>query len=280
MIKGKDMKKKSYIVGALCDKGYVKKTNQDNLLVKIGEDKDGEFGLFIIADGMGGLAAGNIASTIAIKEFQYWWSNVLPDILGCDGKSTNLIRHQIKATLLRINEKIICFSNSIGEKMGTTLSVLFLFRDQYHIQHVGDSRVYKISFNGILQLTEDHSWVAQQVRMGNLSKHEAKIHPKRNLLTQCVGVHETINPFEAWGYIEEGDIFLLCSDGFHNLISEDEIYSILSKKYREDEEAKKALCDLVEVAKKRGATDNISVILIAQNKQGIFRSILPTIQGK
>lgn len=259
------MIKRSFDIGALTDIGNVKRTNQDNVLVKVGDGSSGEFGLFIVADGMGGLAAGEVASRIIVDEFSQWWDQRLSIILYEDENADfNLISSELNTLITDINKKIIDFGISINEKVGSTLSMLFIYGDKYLIKHIGDSRVYMIN-NSMIKLTEDHSWVAQQVREGKMTREEAKNHPKRNILTRCIGVMDNIEIFESIGDISPGDDFLLCSDGFYNFLDEDEVYNFVVSYKNEDEDIQKGIVSLLERVKQRGAHDNISVIVVCQH---------------
>ncbi|HHV29025.1 PP2C family protein-serine/threonine phosphatase [Acetivibrio mesophilus] len=259
------MLKRSFAIGALTDIGNVKKTNQDNILVKVGDGRNGEFGLFLVADGMGGLTAGEVASGIIVNEFSLWWDQRLSDIFQQEEDSAlSVISDEFDRLIREINQKIIYFGFSINARVGSTLTMLFIYRDKYLIKHIGDSRIYRLN-SSITKLTEDHSWVAQQVREGKMNQEEAKNHPKRNILTRCVGVMEDLEIFDACGEISSDDGFLVCSDGFHNYLDEDEIYNSLSSCEKADAEVQKALGGLLEKVKLRGAADNVSAVAVYQH---------------
>lgn len=258
------MDKRGFCIGALTDVGNVKKVNQDSILVKVGDGTQGEFGLFVVADGMGGLAAGERASNIIVEGLDYWWKNNLSLIL-CKNENIELsvIDQELNNAIKEINKRIIDFSISINEKVGSTLSALFIYRNTYIIKHIGDSRIYILN-DSVRKLTEDHSWVAQQVREGKISPEEAKTHTKRNILTRCAGVIEDIKIFELSGEIRPSDDFLLCSDGFYNFLDEEEIFNSLSGCKKQDKDIQESLIELLEKVKSRGAHDNVSAIVICQ----------------
>jgi len=268
------MKKRSFSIGALSDIGYVKKTNQDRILIKIGEDQFSEFGLFVVADGMGGLAAGDKASEIAITEFKNWWHDKLPLLLN-DKRiiSINIIDKELSKLVFDINKRIIQFGRTKNCKLGTTLSMLFIYRNKYIIKHVGDSRIYKIN-EDMIRLTEDHSWVAEQVRQGIISEEDAVKHPKSHILLQCLGVKDTLNIFHEKGDVSEEDIFLLCSDGFYNLLMKNEILDVVRENKEDEEDIQNKIERLMEKVKARGAVDNASVILIYQNYNKVKIGVL------
>ncbi len=259
------MRNRSFVIGALSEIGYVKKTNQDRILIKIGEEQFGEFGLFVIADGMGGLAAGERASEIVVNEFKDWWDHSLSMILG-DKKEPNIgvIDKELHSLVFHINNRIIEFSESINNRVGTTLTMLFIYRNKYIIKHIGDSRIYKIN-KTITQLTEDHSWVAKQIRDGKINTREAANHPKSHILLQCIGVKKILKVFEKIGEIDDEDMFLLCSDGFYNLLMQKEILDAIYDYKRNKTDIQKRVEKLMKMVKERGAIDNASVILIDQN---------------
>ncbi len=259
------MRKRGFSIGALSDIGYVKKTNQDRILIKIGEEAHGEFGIFVVADGMGGLTAGDKASEIVITEFKKWWNTRLSIILNNSSQNNiKIIDKELDDLVFKINDKIIRFSHEINCRVGTTLSMLFIFKDKFIIKHVGDSRIYKIN-KEIVKLTEDHSWIAEQVRQGKMSEEDARNHPRSHVLLQCIGVKESVEVFRRKGEVLEEDVFLLCSDGFYNLLLKDEILDAVEEYKENDEDIQNKVEKLMEKVKVRGAVDNASAILIYQN---------------
>ena len=267
------MDTKKFSVSALCETGLVKKTNQDNILVKIGEENGNEFGLFIVADGMGGLSHGDSASSLIIDEFSKWWSDWLPQILM---QECNNISHKISKSLdsmiLKTNSMIIDLGNLLNTKIGSTLSLLFLYKNSYIIKHVGDSRIYIVN-NKVDLLTEDHSWVHDQVKEARLTPEEAKSHPKRNVLTNCIGIYENVEWFDKSSFYSPNDSFILCSDGFHNYIEDNEILESISR-YVDTLEI--SIDDVIkcfyETIKKRGAGDNVSIIIVCNNNKNNFHN--------
>lgn len=275
------MKKRRFSVGTLSDIGYVRKTNQDRILIKIGEEELGEFGLFVVADGMGGLKAGEIASEIVVKEFKYWWDSELTLIIK-EMKKIDLdtICLELNKLIFYINKKIIEFGKTIDDRAGTTLSMLLIYRNRYIIKHVGDSRIYKIN-NDITMLTKDDSWVAEQVRLGIMSVQEAENHPRKNVLIRCVGIKKGLEIFENKGEVFKDDIFLLCSDGFYNLLTKNEI--LMAIRQYKGKNMQKVLENLMDIVRSRGASDNASAILIYQNNKNknisFYQKIINIVEG-
>ena len=229
------------------DRGVVRSNNEDFFFAeRIGEEEY----LFAVADGMGGHLAGEVASRKAIetlvKEFTKKTDEPLPS--------------KIRRVFDKINKEIITEGNENLEQrgMGTTLSALYIKKDRAFIAHVGDSRIYY--YNGSLsQLTEDHSFVGKLVKDGLISPEEAKVHPKRNILYQSMGMRRGINvQIEGPIKIKEGDKFLICSDGLTAVVDDEEIESLFGK----DLSPKKMVNELIETSLKRGAPDNVTVIVV------------------
>jgi serine/threonine protein phosphatase PrpC len=272
-----DMRKRSFSIGALSEIGYVKKTNQDRILIKIGEGQHGEFGIFVVADGMGGLTAGDRASEIVIKEFKAWWDNKLALIFNKkESVSINMIDKELNSLIINVNKKVMEFGRGINSRVGTTLSMMFIHRNEYIIKHIGDSRIYKINHE-ITRLTQDHSWIEQQIRSGCISKQEAVNHPQKHILLQCVGVKEVLDIFETKGEISEEDKFLLCSDGFYNLLRKNEMLKAVGAYDKNNEDVQEIVEELMGKVRIRGALDNASAILICQDrhkqKLGLFERL-------
>lgn len=259
------MEQYSIEIGAVTDKGNVKPSNQDNILVQIGEYKGGEFGLFVVCDGLGGLAFGEVASVIAVKKFKKWWEEQIKEFI----KNTDdeKIMVSLKKAVYESNIEIIDYSNKIAQRVGTTISAILVMKNKYYIVHVGDTRIYKIT-NKIEQLTEDHSYVAMQVRAGKMTAKEAKESKSKNLLMQCIGVKESIEIYERVGILKGGETFLISSDGFYNKLYEWEILEKIKKSTFNHEQSLQDVANiLVEEVKNRKERDNISVILVSLEKK-------------
>ncbi len=234
------------------DVGIVRTNNEDSY--GIFTLRDGGK-LFVVADGLGGHLAGEVASSTAVKRLR----DYLENLSGED------IKEALKVIFQRLNREIynMGISSPARKGMGTTLTLLYIKGNQAYIAHVGDSRVYRISEQGIEQLTQDQSFVEKLVSNGLLSEEEAKKHPRKNVLLQMIGMKkevepQIIGPFE----VREGDRFLLCTDGLSNLVMDREIYEVFSRL-----SLKEAVDFLVDLAKKRGGPDNITAIGVSAGKQ-------------
>ena len=228
--------------GAATDVGLVRSSNQDRLLVA--------HPLFAVADGMGGAAAGEVASATAIEELQRSFessSGSTADVLADAAREANrAVWEQAEA-------------NPEMRGMGTTLVALALLDDgRLAAVNVGDSRLYVMHDGELRQVTSDHNLVAEMVAEGRISKEEAEVHPRRNIMTRALGVDPEV-PVDV--FLEDaipGDRFVLCSDGLPRELRDDHITSLLSRLADPAEAAK----ELVEEAKRRGGNDNITVVVV------------------
>lgn len=242
------------------DKGNRKSVNQDSLGYEITPLGNKDAAIFVLCDGLGGLSNGEVASgtivTHVLDQFRRLMNEDHQAV--CQVDFTDVYTRLFSD----LNEIIRTYSQKNHMQMGTTASVLILFDHQYFIIHIGDTRIYL--YDGSLrQLTEDHSLVAMEVRKGILSKEQSLTDPRRNVLTQCIGVNEKIEPYEEKGNYRDGDCFLLCSDGFRHVLEEWEIESAIRECIgKNEQDIKMILESLVKLNMDRGEKDNISVMLI------------------
>ena len=244
---------------AATDIGTSKDTNQDSLLIKHVSTQLGEVLLAIVCDGMGGLSKGELASATVIRAFSEWFDKELTKELS--SLDMMVIAGKIELMLKDLNLRILEYGNSIGITLGTTFSGILFVDNKYVIIHVGDTRIYHIS-NSLNQLTEDHTFVAREISLGRMTREEAKVDRRRNMLLQCIGASKIVTPQIIYGETKKG-VYMLCSDGFRHEITESEIFQSLNptklKNKRIMNEKVKHLIDLI---KSREERDNISVILI------------------
>lgn len=237
-------------IGVKTDIGIIRDNNQDSYYVFSSED----YPLFIIADGMGGHKAGEIASKMAIEII----SNNLKNYLINSSVENKKIEDGIRKSIDEANKEIYKKSKE-DEKysgMGTTVTLAYVINDRIFIGHVGDSRAYLLR-NGVLsQLTQDHSLVEELIRNGSISKEEAKHHPQRNIITRAVGTSGDIKADVILEKKHKDDILLLCTDGLTNMVDEIQIRDSLIM----NEDIQKACEDLVKLSNDRGGFDNITVI--------------------
>lgn len=234
------------------DVGRVRSENQDFGAISTAEEErdHGHPGgrLLIVADGMGGHRGGATASRVAAE-------TVKAQYLGSE---TDDVAAALLDALTRANARVFLEAQANLELrgMGTTTSALVVRGNQAWFAHVGDSRIYLVRNDTIQQLTDDHSLVASMVREGLLTAKEAETHPRRNVLQRSVGVSEEVE-VDVRGplVIIEGDTFILCSDGLHGLVKQDELKAIAARPIGE------AADEFIRLALERGAPDNVTVIV-------------------
>ncbi len=237
----------------LTDVGQVREHNEDSI------DWDTERGMFILADGMGGHNAGEVASALAIESIKHALYDVLtPEIISSEIVDYNdALYEAITYANTEIFEQAL--ENTEYAGMGTTLVMCLIQNNNVLIANVGDSRMYVNNDNTIKQLTTDHSLVQEMVDNGYLSEEEAYSAVSRNLITRALGISEEVDVDLIEHEIQRGDVFLLCSDGLSDLVLDEEISAILKENIGDLNEAARLL---VAAANAKGGKDNISVILM------------------
>lgn len=260
-----------YTVAAKSDTGTTKSINQDSLTVKVANTPFGEAALAVLCDGMGGLEQGEVASSVVVRTYEQWFLKELPAFLA-KGFSEEALAQAWSHMANSCNERIMDYSRIKNAPMGTTLTVLLLLGGYYYISHVGDCRVYVMG-NGMEQLTTDQTYVAREVALGHMTAEQAKNDSRRNVLLQCIGTVNYVEPDFIHGEIYDGDSFLVCSDGFRHELSEQEIYDYCHTALEEMEWSvaermgnshimNGQLQFLIDKNMERGEKDNISAILI------------------
>ena len=233
------------------DIGKARDMNQDFFYVS---DSSKEPKLYILADGMGGYAGGEIASKMAVESVNEYitknWHTVSKnedEILGLLKKATQYANRLIYEKSKKIQEL---------KEMGTTLDVCLVQNDILHISHIGDSRIYLITRDYIKRITKDHTYVEQLLMDGTITKEEAESHPDRHMLLKALGCKENVEPdiFSKKWDVEEG--VLLCSDGLTNMLKEEEIQDIVVNDLVSPDKS------LINKANDFGGLDNITIILI------------------
>jgi protein phosphatase len=248
------MKVKAY---GLSHVGRQRQHNEDSFLV---EDKAL---LFLVADGMGGHAAGEIASRIAVDSITEFIVHSKSD----DGtwphaydehyrRSTNRLMTAVRLANTRVLEAMRKDARLRG--MGTTVVACLVDNDMISVAHVGDSRAYLIRDRQLSRITNDHSWVFEQVQAGMLTEAEAEKHPLRNVITRALGGALQVSPDASEIEARPGDVFLLCSDGLTGMVPEEEILKVVT----ENGDLKKACQALIEAANEHGGLDNVTAVLV------------------
>lgn len=247
-------------IGFVCDTGDRKETNEDSILIKTCQYNNEEWGLFLVADGMGGMAYGTEASRMIVETMSQWWDTEFIPMLSTPC-TLEAIAVSLDQAIIRTNEYVVLFSEQVRKKTGSTLSLLLLMGRDYLIRHIGDSRVYVLN-QGMEQLTPDHSYVADQVKNGLIAPEDAIRHPKRNIITKCIGGKRDMELFQYQSVWRTGDVFLLCSDGFYTLVPDAEVLdTVFADRYYTMLEKAQALRARIGNGR---AYDNVSIILIRQ----------------
>ena len=250
-----------YLVAVHSDVGIRKSTNQDSVLLQVAHTSIGNAAFAVICDGMGGLAKGELASATLVRAFSQWFQMEFPKLLQ-QGFTETVLNAQWKKIILEQGKKISEFGRYHGFNLGTTCVTLLILNDRYYVANVGDSRAYQIN-KALYQLTKDQTYVQREIDMGRMTPEEARIDPQRNVLLQCVGASEYIEPEFYSGYVSKNDVFMLCSDGFRHIITSEEIYQYLNPAalYTEQNMLQN-ITYLTDLNKYRMEEDNISVALI------------------
>lgn len=255
----------SFQIVARTDTGRVRQQNQD--AVYAGEiDLPGQKKAYLclVADGMGGAAAGEYASRLAADVSRaYLERESASHPPPTDDAWQTLLRDAVRAANRRIYDA--AHADSARRGMGTTLTIALLVGDRLHIASVGDSRAYLLNLHGVTddgapsaQLTSDHSLVARLVDIGQLTPEQARTHPQRNILYRSIGTDPSVDVDTRSEALEPGDIVLLCSDGLVNHVSDEEIAQVALG----ESDLERAATRLIGLANERGGRDNISVVMV------------------
>jgi serine/threonine protein phosphatase PrpC len=246
----------SRIGSALTDVGKKRASNEDAFFM------DDDLGLYVVGDGMGGHAAGEIASSEAVETV---YGMVKSGVRKLDPLRDPLSPEQAQAACRLMESSIqaatyMVFSMAEMDRgksgMGTTLSALLVLGDYAVTAQVGDSRIYLIRGDNVEQLTEDHTLIAWQLKQGLITPHEAKRSPHRNVITRAVGNRDYVQVDTALVRLQPGDRFLLCSDGLHGYLRDGEVPELVQRG------GATAVQGFIDLANARGGKDNITVILL------------------
>ncbi len=242
----------------LTDIGRKRKHNEDSFVIDLGE------GLFVVADGMGGHAAGEVAAKIAVDTIEEFISDTSQKFESTWPFQYNhqwrFNSNRLAVAVEKANERVI---SAVAKQpalkgMGTTLVGAILNGSGMSLAHVGDSRAYRLRRGELRRLTDDHSWVHEQIVTGILTEEEAKSHPLKNVVTRALGGGPTVMPELQELDLQPGDHYLFCSDGLTTMLSDEEVEEVL-----EGGDEPEAVChELVDRANERGGLDNITVIVV------------------
>ena len=237
---------------AKTDIGKARDINEDSFYIT--DNSFSDIQLYILADGMGGCKAGDIASKLAISTAKSYIENNIKDTPKEKESLIQLVGSSAEYANMVVYEK--SKENKDFEGMGTTIEICLIYNNRAFIAHIGDSRIYRIRNGLIRQLTQDHSYVQTLVKQGTITKDEAEIHPKKNILTKALGCNAFVEPDMLVRGFQKDDILVMCSDGLSNMVTQDDIYNIVTNNFEI------APRELVDLANKNGGIDNITIITI------------------
>jgi protein phosphatase len=236
-------------VGARTDVGMIRSGNEDNFFA----EADDKRGVFVVADGMGGHAAGEVASEMAV---QIVARQLLPLGTIKSAEAVETVAQALRDANRAIYDRMLAEVDKQG--MGTTASVLVLTDEGYLIGQIGDSRVYLLRDGALTQLTKDHSYVQEQVDAGLLTPEQARYHPYSNVITRCVGANEEVEGDIYQGEARVGDVFLVASDGLTGMVDDRRLQQLLLARSGPG----RIVDSLIAEANGRGGLDNITAIVV------------------
>lgn len=245
---------------ALSHIGLVRKANDDSYLVS--RDRQ-EFLLAMIADGMGGYEGGKVASELSLKKIIEYLHQYIPEEVD-EATAINYERI-IKDAVRYANDKVYKTAQEHKplNEMGTTLDLVLAFANKIIIAHVGDSRIYLISEDGISQLTDDHTFANAMIAGGEMSEEEILTHRHRNKITRALGAEKEIEVDVKSFDWKSGDKVLLCTDGLTKYVSEDKIYL----QFAQGTDLKESINELLEMSLSAGGKDNITMVVLGNSQE-------------
>ena len=246
-----------FVYGYYTTKGRIKKVNQDALLIMELETARGPALFAAICDGMGGLADGEIASALVIRELEAYVRETLPDTR----MTINAFRDGMEEVVARSAKAVSDYAGA-GRECGTTLLATLFTEGKWYTVNVGDTRFYTLSPK-IVQVTKDQTYVQREMDAGRMTKEEAATHRMRSILLQCIGASDVIVPDWYDGRYHDGDAFMLCSDGFRHVYNNRRLGQVFTPQALAGE---KAIAELIEhvaaESMESGERDNITAIAI------------------
>ena len=258
-------------IGMITDIGKVRKIDEDSILaadLSFGINSESEkFLLLAVADGMGGAAKGEEASKIALNALT---KTIIPELFGTLS-FTELLENGIK----NANQEILDYTTKNPESsgMGTTTVCAVVKGNNIHLANVGDSRAYVISNDEIRRVTKDHSYVQALIDEGQITEEEAREHPQKNVITKAVGIMESVEPDTMKLTLDTDESLLLCCDGVIAHLTDEDIHKIICN----TNDPQNACQQIVDLANKRGGSDNISLIILSSKNDDMESDESPTI---
>lgn len=269
-----------YEITCHTDIGTTRKVNQDSAAAAVADTSEGPVCMALLCDGMGGIAMGEYASSYVATDMLRWFMEELPELLR--GRRTLEQIGEIWTEMLVGYDRYLReYGHRRGIKLGTTATCVLFWKGYFLLAQSGDSRLYE-SGRKLRQISRDQSRVQEQIDRGLLTKEEARRHPGRNILSDCIGGSRPSVPVCTYGRIRRGTNYVLCSDGLVHELSDKEIARFtngISHGLRNDLQDR--LSEMTEVVKSRGETDNITVVgVMVRGASSIGESILSGICGQ
>jgi serine/threonine protein phosphatase PrpC len=247
------------IVFASTSAGTHTSTNQDSLLAELLHNKRlGRMVFAVVADGMGGMEKGEVASSTVVNHFTAWLRQA--DFTDLEPR---WLWQEWGGVVAQIHQTLLEYSAQNGVSLGSTATVLLLAAGRYHIMNLGDTRCYEIT-DRIKQITQDHSLIAQEVRRGHLTEAAARVDSRQNVLLQCLGSGSVIQPDFFSSEAPRDAKYLVCTDGMRHFVSDQEIWQVLAPGLASPAQVQQ----LIQLNRLRGETDDISAVLVQNSPQG------------
>ncbi|WP_282935441.1 PP2C family serine/threonine-protein phosphatase [Paenibacillus sp. RC67] len=248
--------------GVATHSGWFRMMNDDRSLLRIGTTDQGDpYAIAVIADGVGGIGDGSRASDTAMEHVRKWLDVKLPKLLKVESLRS-AFTHSTRLLFQEINEALILQGKDAGCQMSTTLTLLFLLNETYFLCHIGDCRIYYFNRYRLKQLTNDHSWAAEQVRKRKMTLQQARKHPNRHVLLHCLGTQKELQMEFKSGFYNPNSLFIMCSDGLYDRLPNKGIEHVLIENETAEKNLQQISDQLVDKALDQRSHDNISVLLL------------------
>lgn len=262
------------------DIGTTREVNQDSAAIAVADTSDGPVCIALLCDGMGGIAMGEYASSYVVTDMLRWFEEELPELLRTRHTLVQIGEIWMRM-LVHYDGYLREYGRSRGIRLGTTATCVLFWKGRFLLVQSGDSRFYE-SGRRLWQISKDQSRVQEQIDKGLLTREEARSHPGRNILSDCIGGSRPSVPVCTYGRVKAGTNYVLCSDGLVHELSDKEIAQFtngINHSLQSDLQGR--LAEMTEVVKNRGETDNITVVAVmAERTSGIRGCILSGMQRR
>lgn len=261
--------------------GTTRSSNQDSHCLLTATVNQREVCMAVVCDGVGGLSAGEVASSSVVRACADWFKATFPQRLaafdeGFGASTCAFVEREWGGLLSQLNAAIFAHAEETGQRMGTTLTGMLYCDGVFQVAQVGDCRAYRVNSGGIEQLTEDQTLVNREVQRGTLTPEEARNHPQANVILQAVGARATLSPVFTAGTAAPGDVIVLCTDGFRHKVTEEELRSLFAPLAGAEEfQMQDVLEGVSRLVMGRGEHDNITALCFAVAPAAEQRALTP-----